>query len=266
MSNGIEDRFSRDDPATYRWIICGLNRNILRFVASVVAVATLVPAAAYILTIPVYAFLGLIAIPLIWIGVGPGKIYEIFVIWIPIVIMIVTLVAIVYFHWLAWKGPREKQLQAQSHLHELSISAIGILVFLMMGPFLKGFEGRTDSFGNWYLFFVDNVLRVVLLDTPDLFGVQLSDIQPIAWLARFATVFLRFLIAAGLVEFLWGVSRQTFGRQVFYGSVKECCWKCENTLNRDTLQLKREARVDLFPHSEAFVKMVDFVEALCIRD
>jgi hypothetical protein len=266
MSNDIAGRFRCNDPATYKWAICGSKTNILTAAANVASIAILVPVSAFLITSSAFLWLAFVTGALTWMGVGPGMAGAIFVLWIPIGIMIILFERIVYFYWLAWRGSRKEQLQARSRLYWLLICAIGILTFLMMGPFKNGFHGNTDSIRNWFRFLVDNGLGVILLDTPEVCGIHLSDIQPYAWLTRVATVFLRFLIGAGLVAFLWDVYQRMVGKKWFYGSVKECLWKCRDLPDRDSLQLRRESKIESFSDPEAFVPMSDFVTALNEED
>ena len=123
------------------------------------------------------------------------------------------------------------------------------------------------------LLLADCGLRAILLDLPEAFHIHLSNIHAVRWYASVAEVLLTLSIAAGLFGLFWRVYRRRFGKMVFHGTIQECYWKCENLLDRDTLQLKREARLQSLSRQSAmkvehlsspddFVAVVAFLESL----
>jgi hypothetical protein len=186
--------------------------------------------------------------------------------WGGIVLTVVLLLATVYLFWLMFFGPSKKKMQAQSNLNELLTTSIGINAFVISNLTSSGFGGSIHSFGQWLRFFAQEALGAIMLDIPDVFNVRFSDIEPHTGFARLGTVFFKFLITAGLVNLLWLVYRRRFYQEVLSGTVKECFWKCQNLLDRDTLELKREGKVDLFKHPERSVAVVDLIEALGEQD
>jgi hypothetical protein len=208
----------------------------------------------------------ILAIPLSWFGVFSDQSLEVIKLWTGIGIMIILIAITLYFLWLALKGSRRKELKAQSHLHELLTSSIGVVAFVMSNLIGMGFSGHIKSLGQWLLFFADNFFHSLLLDIPEIFDFRLSDIEPHTWYARLATVLLRLFISAGLIDSFWVFYQRTFYKENFYGTVKDCLWKCQSLLDRSSLQLKREGKVEFFVRSEGFVNVIDFVEALDQRD
>ena len=277
MDDSIEKRFDYNDPTVYAWIICGSTRSIPLFLVSVVAVTIGIPAVGFFWAAVAYlpiAFLTSIAF-----GGRPERVFPVLFLWLPIVVMAVYPVWVLYLLRLSSSGERKKKnLQAKSNLQELTCTAIGVIACLVCGPLSTGFAGNTHSVKQYCFFFLDCGLRAILLDLPDAFDFRLSDIHPALWYARTATVLIIFSIAAGLVGFFWGVGRRRFGKMLFHGTVQKCLWKCQNLLDRDTLKLRREARVEplsndrtvealqSFTHPETFVKVVAFVEALAQQD
>jgi len=266
MSDNLEDKFDWNDPAIYQWVMSGTRegKNIPLFILTVIAIAHVVPACAFIFTVFGY-FVLLVVFDFVF-RLSPERAWPAVFGWGSIVIMSIIILTAIYLALLAWRGKRKSGFQAQSHLHELLISSLGVLTFIITGPFRGGFEGDIESFWQFYLFYIDNIVRVALLDIPEIFGFRLSSIRPISWYTQFATATLRILIAAGLVSFLWEVYERTFHKGVFYGSVKQFFWKCENMLDRDTLQVRREGKVELMPDPEPVVKMIDFVNGLANQD
>jgi len=259
------------DPNEYQWVLYDSTRHILSRVGPVIGLALIIPAISYVLTVVLILLLAMIYSVLVSvIGVarfgGEDRMAANFKLWSGIAITIVLIAATAYFFWLIfwlmWKGSSKKRVQAQSNLHELLTTSIGIMACVMSNLTTSGFSGSVDSFIQWLRFFGDNAFRAVLLDIPEVFDVRLSDIEPHAWFARLGTVFFRFLIAAGLVDMLWVVYRRMFGREVVSGTVKDLFWKCQNLLDRDILLLKREGKIDFSKSSEPAIRVVDFVEAL----
>lgn len=266
MPDTLKEKFVYSDPATYQWVISGTRegKSIPLFLLSIIAVAHVVPACAYFFT--VYGYFLLLVVSQFVFRSNPEKVIPAVLGWGSIVIMSIIILAAIYFALLAWRGKRKGAFQAQSHLHELLVSSLGVLTFIITGPFKDGFQGGTESFWQFYLFYIDNVLRVTLLDIPEVFDLRLSSIRPTSWYAQLATATLRVLIAAGLVSFLWEVYEKSFHKSVFYGSVQQFFWKCENMLDIHTLQVRREGKVDVMPAPEPFVKMKDFVDELADED
>ena len=128
------------------------------------------------------------------------------------------------------------------------------------------FRGSIESLPQWFGFFVQQALLSITLDITEIIDLHLSDIEPNGAAARAATVFFRFLVAAGLVTFLWKAYKRRFFEETFAGSVKDFFWKCQNLLDRDTLEFRRNGSIDVFPEPERTVLVVDFIEALNERD
>jgi hypothetical protein len=193
---------------------------------------------------------------------GAEKLIEPFKFWLGMSTTVALIASTVYLFWQLWLGPAKKKAQAQSNLHELLTTSIGIVAFVMSNLMAAGFKGSIESLSQWFLFFVQEAVRVILLDTPDIFGFRLSDIEPNIWYARLGLVFFRFLIASGLISAVLMFYARRFQEENLAGTVKECFWKCQNLLDRDTLILQRQGKVDSFAQPEPSVAVVDFLQAL----
>lgn len=265
--DNLKSMFYWNDLATYRWVIAVSKGGMLSRIGPVIGPALIIPAISYVLTVVLILFLAIIySIFVSVIGVarfgGEDKMAAHFKLWSGMAITIVLIAATVYFFLMMCKGSLKKKAQARSHLDELLTTSIGIMACVMSNLTASGFSGSVNSFIQWLRFFGDNALRAVLLDIPEIFDIRLSDIEPHAWFAKLGTVFFRFLIFTGLVEFVWLIYKRMFRREIVYGTVKELFWKCQNMLDRDSLLLKREGKVDFFKSSEPTMRMLDFVEAL----
>ena len=169
---------------------------------SVVAVTLGIPALSFFWA--AFAYLPIALLTSIAFGGRPERVFPVLFLWLPIVVIAAYPVWVLYLLWLSSKGKRKKNLQAKSNLQELTGTAIGVIALLVCGPFSTGFARNTQSVKQYGLFFLDCGLRAVLLDLPDAFDFHLSDIHPVLWYARTATVLITFSITAGLVGFFWG--------------------------------------------------------------
>ncbi len=91
--------------------------------------------------------------------------------------------------------------QRRKHLATLSLA---LVLALALAPGAAGmserFGGAAIGPGESGLFLLDNALKVVLLDTLEVFDVTLGPMKPADHLARLYTLVLRLLVGLGLVE------------------------------------------------------------------
>jgi hypothetical protein len=275
MTAYSEKRFRYEDPTVYEWIITGSNRSISLFLVTLVSVTTVIPGITLLWTTA--AYLALTSVLGLLLGNKPEKMFPILFVWVPIIVMAAFPASVLRLLWLARRGNGKKNLQAISNLQELTGTAIGVFAFLIYGPLSSGFEGEVHSIKQFGLFLLDCGVRAIFLDLPEAFHFRLSTIHPVVWYASVAEVLLTFSITAGLVGFFWGVYRRRFGKMLLKGTVQQCYWKCENLLDRDTLQLRRESillplsgqsqtKVEPLPTPDDFVGVVAFLESLGTDD
>lgn len=264
--DAITQMFDWDDPNVYQWTIRGTRSpfRILHVVGPVIGVGLIIPVCGVFVSL--IAYIGLVFIYSIVIhmfGIDPfGKALFIFKVGTGIAATVIILILNMYLVGLSWWGPSEKRVQAQGKLDELLTSSIGIVAFVLVELTSSGFTGSIDSLNQWLRFFLQHAVRAISLDFSETLDLRFSDIEPLTWYARLGTVLFRFLIAAGLVNFLWQVYRRRFRREVISATVKECYYTCKNLLDRDTLGLQRDGRVDLFKTPERRVAIADFLEGV----
>ena len=97
---------------------------------------------------------------------------------------------------------------------------------------------------QWILFFLDNVINVVLLDFPDKLGLRVCSIQPNLWYSRLGSQALQVLIAVGVVDLIVLLYHLAFSAQEFYGTVFETAARCHALANFPG-QLRREGKLEV---------------------
>jgi len=166
--------------------------------------------------------------------------------------------------WLAWRGSRLARISARSILYWVSVVMAWGLVYLAAvrgSPFRGGFEGEIHRTGHWLLYFLDNVLRVVLLDVFEIFEIQFSGISPGTWYARTITVFLRIMITAGLLDLALSTRKYYFDVLEFTGTVRECYVWCDSLPEFDPgVMLVQVSRLESLAEPHA-VEAGDFLAA-----
>jgi hypothetical protein len=265
----ITELFNWDDPQRYEWVVrgSGSTHHIMRLVGPLLGGGVIIPILSYLGAALVTLGLAFIySVILTSMGIQRlgefDKLSDVFRLWTGIGAIAILLVLTGYLLWLLFRGTPKKRAQAQSKLDELLSTSIGIVGFVLSNQLAFGFRGGVDSFPQWIGFFAQHVVRAVSLDFIDVLDVNFSDIEPSTWYARLGTVFFKFLVTAGLVDFLWVVYRRRFYSQTITGSVKECFWTCQHLLDRDTLEIAREGEIEPLEHPERCVTLVDFIEAL----
>jgi hypothetical protein len=242
------------------------------FLLSVAGVLTGVPAVSFFRT--AFAFSVLFVLGLL-LGGESEKVLLILFVWVPIIVMFALAAIVLRLLWLEHRGKGRGKLQARPKLHELLCCAVGVLAFLICLP-LSGFVGEAHSLEQIVRYLIDRGIITIFKGLPAAFQFRLSNINPADRSAIVAEVLLTYSIAAGLVGFLWEVYKRRFDKMQFQGTVQECYWKCEKLLDRDTLQLRREARLQPLGDQSAtkveplspddFVPVVAFLDSLWQRD
>jgi len=77
------------------------------------------------------------------------------------------------------------------------------LVYIASSSYLKInslFEGQISSNIEWLYFYIDNILKVLLFDIAEIFGLQFSSIQSNSQGSKLMTLFINLSITAGLLE------------------------------------------------------------------
>jgi hypothetical protein len=270
--DAISELFNRDDPKRYEWVICGTNasfpvwRRVSRLIGPVLGVGLIIPALSF--AAAAFSVGAITAVYSIATGIdveqlmGTDESSATFKVRVGVAIILILLGFTIYLVCLMWWGPPKKKQQAQSHLDEVLTSSIGVIIFILPTLLASGFRGAMAPAGQWLLFFAQHAVNALSLDFAEVFGVHLTDIEPQTWYARLGVVFFRFLIVVGLLNFLWGVYQRRYKQETVAGTVQELFWKCEDMLDRDTLELQRKGEVVPFKCPERVVRVVDFVRGL----
>jgi|HubBroStandDraft_6_1064221.scaffolds.fasta_scaffold01150_16 hypothetical protein len=270
----IQEMFDWNDSKKYEWNFKGIGseHHILHVAGPVIGVGFIIPAISYVVGGVFVAFaVAMVSMAVAYIvGVqrfgSTENMEEAVKLWCGIGLTIILLLAVVYLFYSMFFGSPKKKTQAESKLSQFLTTSIGINAFILSNLIARGFIGSVDSFRQWLRFFADHALKAVSLDFSEVFDVHFSNIEPHTWYGRLGTVSFRFLIAAGLVNFLWLVYRRRFYSETVSGTVKECFWKCQNMLDRDTVELRREGKVESFQPPEPTIALVDFIDALDDQD
>jgi hypothetical protein len=202
----IRRRYDWHDQTQYQWTISKPDRDIWYFMGALVGGTIIFPVLVF-------------AVPWLVHFVWHSGAF-----WLGFLITAVMILVLLVQLNTLWSGSSEERIEARSILYWVAIIGAFGLVYSSAthGSFLRdGFRGRTQSTWQWVLYFGDNILRVVLLDVPEIWEFQLSSISPEDWYARLVTVMLRIFIAAGFVELALSARRVELGEQEVFATVKE---------------------------------------------
>lgn len=203
--DAVRARFSWSDPTVYEWTLKNPKQDVAEFLGFLAGATLVFPAL-------LYGALWLMSLAWVtgtfWFAAGLFVI--VFVWWV-----VLFLGSIV--------GPRA-DIARDDAQHWLPIFGIGLLVYLMTGPgslLADSFQGPTDDAWQWAAFFFDNTLSVLLLDIPEIYELDTSEISYDGGLARLASVLFRLLVTAGLVEFGMNFYRTRYLEQNTYATVAD---------------------------------------------
>jgi hypothetical protein len=195
------------DPTVYRWIL-SQRRDAASAIGGMIGAVFVVPVLTYFL----FWFIGLFS------GIWAVRIC--------LIIGSFYFLTFVYNLILTLGGRQTNRFPRDKVGPLTSIFVMSCLIFLASypdSPFYNGFEGITNSLSQWFYFFLDNFLKVFLLDILEIFELHTSTIVPITIQARTLTVVLRAMIAFGVVEIIILLHRgQSSQRQEYYGTTEEC--------------------------------------------
>lgn len=130
----------------------------------------------------------------------------------------------------------------------ISMLIVGTLTHVAaspLTPLMHGFDRAIADEGmQWIQYFFDNVCSVVLLDLLGVWEFQFSPITPVSWGAKLLTVFMRLLIAIGVVEAVVKVYRDYHNENEFFGTVVECDnWCSDKDMMGSIDEISRVAEV-----------------------
>ncbi len=239
-------QFDWDDTTVYRWRIDGQQSDMSELIGFLIGGAVIFPLMVF-------------AIP--W---AAGFVWRPLSFWLGLFVFLFLCLIFAQQLWLAWRGSRLARISARSILYWVSVVMAWGLVYLAAvrgSPFRGGFEGEIHRTGHWLLYFLDNVLRVVLLDVFEIFEIQFSGISPGTWYARTITVFLRIMITAGLLDLALSTRKYYFDVLEFTGTVRECYVWCDSLPEFDPgVMLVQVSRLESLAEPHA-VEAGDFLAA-----
>jgi hypothetical protein len=263
--------FDWEDPTRYEWLIrgAGITRDVMDTVGPLIAVGVIIPTLSFVGT-SIAVFFGLWIVLLVvaaTIGTerfgGDDRAAALFEFWTGIGLTVLLLVLTVYTISRMLRSTPKNKWGSESDLELLLTASIGIMAFVLGNLLAFGFKGSLTSFGQWLGFFMQEALAAASLDFTEVLDIHLSDIEPSTWYARLGKVFFKFLVSAGLVNYLWLSYRRHFFSESVTGSVKECFWECIGLLEgADTLELERVGRVEPFAQRERTVALAEFLEVM----
>lgn len=238
--------FDWHDDTIYHWQMTGQQSDWAEFFGFVLGGAVFFP-------------LMVLAIP--WLA---GLVWRPLSFWLGVLLFLFLCLIFVQQLWFTWRGTRAAQISARSIVYWVSVVMAWALVYLAAvrgSPLRQGFDGPIDRTAHWLLYMGDNVLRVVLLDIPEIFELQLSGISPETWYARTITVFLRITITIGLLDLILSTRQYYFQVLEFTGTVRECHIWCDSLPEPDPgVKLIRIGRREPLPQQDV-VEARDFLAA-----
>jgi len=269
MIDDVTKIYQWDDPTQYIWIIKGRRYpfriwsavgpiiGLLLFLPLCGCIVTLI--ASVILAMVYFAGAHILGFQSLLVGDAGVVICKL---WVGKAIMLFLVAFTLYLFFITWKGSPKQKLQAQSNIDELLSSSFGVVIFIMMNLLGKSFKGDVSSYGQWFYFFIQHAFTAISLGFWDVFVIRLSDIEPQTWYARLGTTFFEFIMTAGFLRVLWMAYKRRYFHENVSGTVREFFWVCQNMLDRETVEMRREGKVQQLAISEPFISMVAFVEAL----
>lgn len=223
--------FDWDDPVIYRWSVSSTGKDRWQQVyQNSIAYFVVVPLLLVFLPIRLLALAtesG--AQGLAWIVVG-----------------------LVFFIWAfvlgsrlqGSKGDKSFTIGGGMTFSLFAVLAMGALSYLMAFPLRAEFAGGEESSGmTWFVFVLEQILRVATLDIPEVLDLRFTEIRPETMLSRASLVLFRLCVAAGLIDLAVNIIRTYFQKQVFHGTVKEAHYWVDSLPSQDGVSLVREGQV-----------------------
>lgn len=233
-SVAIRQAFDTGDPTVYQWSTDASQRSL-----------------SYIFG---YLFGGIVIFPFMAFGFFwlISFLSESFAFWFAVVMAFLMTMAMINALINSWTGKGKKKFQAKAEVYIPAIMVIGIIFYLIDAPnsdLPKGFSlgeatAEAVTWTGWIVYFLDNLLSVVLLDIPEVFGIHVSDVRPETFLAKTLTVTIRLLMTLGIIELFFAIYRNYFSRQEFYCTTSECLDRCKDMPGVEGTFLVREGHVE----------------------
>lgn len=101
----------------------------------------------------------------------------------------------------------------------------GTFVYIISTDYVKlflEFKGTISTKQMWFFFYADNILKVLLFDTAEIFDLKFSNIEPKTSLGRGLVWVLNILISGSIIEVIVFFYRSILGTKEFYGTLSEC--------------------------------------------
>lgn len=226
MRNGPTSKLSWDDQHAYRWEFRPQPSGGLGRLLGALIGAALAPIFVAGTLIVIGVVLPVVAV---WIAIG----------WTAFYILVVTVAVLTAAGDGSASGIRAQTLRAEGAMVAIGTAFYGVLA--AESP-IVGHLTPPGSLVDRLGFVADNVLRVVLLDTPEILDLQLSSVEAADAGGRAIILGLRLLVAWGLVELMWR-AYQLVRVQEFFGTVQEAYAKCEGLSSRNAVEVRRLGRV-----------------------
>ena len=101
----------------------------------------------------------------------------------------------------------------------------GTFVYIISTDYIQlflEFKGTISTKQMWFFFYVDNILKVLLFDTAEIFDLKFSNIEAKSSLGRGLVWVLNILISGSIIEIIVFFYRSILGTKELYGTLSEC--------------------------------------------
>lgn len=125
------------------------------------------------------------------------------------------------------------RINARHNRYISALAALGTTVYLIIAQakYLgMEFVGSTSSIFQWVFFFVENLAEVITLDFIQIFNFSISEIYADNFVAKFFTSLFKLYITFGVIELFLAAYRISLKEHIFYGTVKDCYFECEEVI------------------------------------
>lgn len=243
---GVAKRYDWRDSAVHQWAFRVSKFDTAGFIGGLFGGAVLFP-------ILIFGALWLIGLAsqavAYWLGMAACGLF---------------VLVLIYHLIVGFTGRSHEKIEARAIVYWTAVATLGSLLFVLYSPvsdFKTQFaHGDNAGLKQWLLFFLDNTCSVILLDIPEVYDWQISNIVATGFWGRFVTVAIRVLISLGLIELALAMYRTYFVKpEPFYSNVKDCYYRCDALPDADGVVLQRQGVVRPVEDEEVAVNV--FVEA-----
>ncbi len=179
-----------------------------------------------------------------------AKVWPAGVFWIVAVLAGVMMLVVIVEFFGSIFGSQEDRVERRNSVYYGAIVCVGMLAFLIESSagFLRSGLTVPEDTHRWtfMLFYADNILRVMLLDIPEVYELSLSAIVPTSWPARTAVLLFRVAVGLGLIELGLRVVAMAMPKHRFQGTVREAC-HYGDSLPHDEFTVHRVGEVTVIP-------------------